>query len=302
MTNLFDNMILSGPGQAQYEQKVFESERTKPFPRVAQGTGKLEGKVAVVTGAAGGQGEIEAKVIAQQGAKVVCVTAKNQTDLERVVADIKANGGEAMAIMADVGFEENWERIVSETVAAYGRIDILVNNAGILNSGSVLTENEKDFKRLMDVDCYGVFYAMKHCASEMIKIGGGAIVNTSSIYGAHFGPANCIAYATAKAAVVGMSRAAANDLSQYNIRVNTVHPGHILTPMTYARPANREKLADAALLKRFGLSEEMARPVLFLVSDDSSFITGQQLFVDGGMNIYLNTNNNQIAKTDISVK
>lgn len=286
--SVFDNMVLEGEGQAEFEKKLFEMERTEHFPRSADP--RLDGRVIIVTGASGGQGELEAKVIAQQGAKVVCV-ARREEELERIVSQIKEDGNEAMPYSMDVSVEENWEKLAAAVVKEYGRIDGLVNNAGILDGGNVLNEPMEAFEKLMSVDCYGVFFGMKHCAPAMIEAGGGSIVNTSSIYGAHFGPANCIAYATAKAAVVGMSRAAANDLSEYGIRVNTVHPGHILTPMTYARPANRKKLAEVALLGRYGLSEEMARPVLFLLSDDSSFITGQCLYVDGGMNIFLATNN-----------
>lgn len=290
MKKEFENMILSGPGQEEFERGLVEMEQTKRYTRVPEGTGKLEGKVAVVTGAGGGQGEIIAKVLAQQGAKVTIV-GRNADKLRRVAEHIKDDGGDALCVSADVGKEESWTEIVKQTVDAYGRIDILVSNAGVIDGGNVLNETKEAFDKVMDVDCFGVFYGMKHCAPEMIKVGGGAIVNTSSIYGAHFGPANCVAYATAKAAVVGLSRAAANDLAEYNIRVNTIHPGHILTPMTQARPANREKLANAALQGRYGLCEELAKPVLFLVSDDSSHITGQKLFVDGGMTINLNTNN-----------
>lgn len=290
MKKEFENMILSGPGQEEFERGLVEMEQTKRYTRVPEGTGKLEGKVAVITGAGGGQGEIIAKVLAQQGAKVTIV-GRNADKLTRVAEHIKADGGQAMCVAADVGKEESWTEIVKKTVDTYGRIDILVSNAGVIDGGNVLNETKEAFDKVMDVDCFGVFYGMKHCAPEMIKVGGGAIVNTSSIYGAHFGPANCVAYATAKAAVVGLSRAAANDLAEHNIRVNTIHPGHILTPMTQARPANREKLANAALQGRYGLCEELAKPVLFLVSDDSSHITGQKLFVDGGMTINLNTNN-----------
>lgn len=292
MREEFKNMVLEGPGQEEYDRYVFETERSRQYPRVAAGTGRLEGKVAVVTGAAGGQGEFIAKVFAQEGAKVACITRKNREGLDRVVGAIKRDGGEAIAIMADVSIEEDWDRIVADTVEAYGKIDVLVNNAGVLDGGNVLNEPTEAFEKLMGIDCYGVFYGMKHCGPEIIKAGGGSIVNTSSIYGAHFGAGNCIAYATAKAAVVGMSRSAAKDLAQYNIRVNTVHPGYILTPMTYVRPANRKILSEASLLGRFGLSEEIAKPVLFLACDDSSFITGQELFVDGGVTINLNTNNN----------
>lgn len=294
MKKEFENMILSGPGQKKFERGLVEMERTKDYTRVPSGMGKLEGKVAIVTGAAGGQGEIEAKVLAQEGAKVVCVTRRNEAELNRVVEHIKKCGGEAIGVMADVSIEDNWTNIiVKEALAAFGRIDVLVNNAGVLDGGSVLNETKEAFDKVMSIDCFGVFFGMKHCAPEMAKVGGGAIVNTSSIYGAHFGPANCVAYATAKAAVVGMSRAAANDLADYGIRVNTIHPGHILTPMTQARPANRAKLAGAALQGRYGLCEELAKPVLFLCCDDSSHITGQMLYVDGGMTINLNTANKE---------
>lgn len=286
--DLLKEMVLDGEGQAEFERKVFEAERSKKFPPAAEP--KMPGKVAIVTGAAGGQGELEAKVIAQQGAKVCAIDIK-EDELARVVKNINDDGNEAMYIVMDVSDEQAWQDAVKQVVDKWGRIDYLVNNAGVLDGGNVLNEPTDSFKKLLDIDLFGVFFGMKYCGPEMAKVGGGAIVNTSSIYGAHFGPANCVAYATAKAAVVGLSRAAANDLAEYGIRVNTVHPGHILTPMTYARPANRAKLADATLQKRFGLSEELARPVLFLLSDDASHITGQCLYVDGGMTIYLNTNN-----------
>ncbi|MBQ9068435.1 MAG: SDR family oxidoreductase, partial [Eggerthellaceae bacterium] len=150
-----------------------------------------------------------------------------------------------------------------------------------------------NFNRCMGVDLYGVLYGMRHCAPEMIKTGeGGAIVNTSSISGCHYGQANFAGYATAKAAVLGLSRSAACDLAEYGIRVNTIHPGHVLTPMTAARPANRAKLSNASMLKRYAMAEELALPILFLASDDASFITGEDLYVDGGMTIALETNNN----------
>lgn len=290
----FDNVILDGPEQAEFEKKLFEEERSMPWPRVAVGTGKLEGKVAIVTGAAGGQGEMEAKAIAQQGAKVVCVTNKNHADLERVVAHIIRDGGEAIAVMADVSVEEDWPRIVKAAIDKWGRIDYLVNNAGVMSNGGVMNVTREAFQACLDVDVYGVLFGMKYCAPEMVKVGGGAIVNTASIYGAHFGTPNCIPYAASKAAVAGMTKAAAADLAPHNIRVNAVHPGYILTPMTYVRPANRVPLSNANLMKRYGLGSELAKPVVNLLSDDSSYITGQSLYVDGGCNIFLGTNNNKM--------
>ena len=287
-----ENMVLAGPGQAGFEKRIFEGERSKKYPRVPVGTGKFEGQVAIITGAAGGQGEIEAKMIAQQGASVVLVDI-NEKDMQRVQRDIERDGGTCMSDVMDVSVEKNWINLIQKVVKAYGRIDLLVNNAGIIDNGGALNIELDSFHKVMNVDCTGVLLGVKHCSQEMIKVGGGAIVSTSSIYGAHFGPANCIAYATAKAAVVGMSRAQATDLAEYGIRVNVVHPGHILTPLTYARPANREKLANAALQKRYGLSEEVAAPVVFLLSDDASHITGQCLYIDGGMTVFLNTANKQ---------
>lgn len=283
-------MVLTGPGQEEFEAKLLRHEQNKEWRRVRRGTGKLEDKVAVVTGAGGGQGEIEAKVLAWQGAKVVLMDI-DEDGIKRVRDKIIEWGGEAISVQGDVGSEESWKHVVEKAIAAYGKINILVNNAGVLSSGSVITTTMEDFNRVMNIDCYGVLYGMRHCAPEMIKAGGGAIVNTSSISGCRYGQANFVGYATAKAAVLGMSRQAACDLAQYGIRVNTIHPGHVLTSMTAKRPANRLKLAEAALMKRYAMSEELALPVLFLVSDDSAFITAQDLYVDGGMSACLNTNN-----------
>lgn len=282
----FENMILEGPGQHEYESEVFEAERNKNYPRWPKEYAKLEGQVALVTGAAGGQGELEAKLIAQQGAKVVLADIQEE-ELKRVKADITKDGGEAIVAVMDVTDTEQWEKTAKLAYDSFGSLDILVNNAGVIQNGTVLTETRESLERLMDVDCWGVFYGMKYCAPYMIESGGGSIVNTASIQGCHFGPGGLFGYAMAKAAVQGMTRAASTDLAEYGIRVNSVHPGTILTPMTYPRGANRKVLADACSMKRFGLSEEIASTVLFLVSDDASYITGQGVFVDGGTSTYL---------------
>lgn len=282
----FENMVLEGPGQHPYEQTVFEGERNKKYPLNPEEYQKLRGQVAIVTGAAGGQGEIEAKLLAQNGAKVVIADIKTE-ELKRVESDIIRDGGTALAVEMDVTKTDQWEAMISQVIDAFGRIDVLVNNAGVIQNGTVLSETRESLEHLMDVDCWGVFYGMKFCAPYMVEAGGGAIVNTSSIQGCHFGPSGLFGYAWAKAGVMGMSKAASTDLAPYGIRVNTVHPGTILTPMTYERGANRKPLAEGCTLKRFGLAEEIASTVLFLVSDDSSYITGQCIYVDGGTSTYL---------------
>ena len=139
----------------------------------------------------------------------------------------------------------------------------------------------------MDVDCWGVYNGMHYCAQAIIDAGGGAIVNTCSYQGNHFGPGNLIGYAMAKAAAMGMTRAAATDLGAFGVRVNAVNPGPILSDMTLPRGQNRKGLSEASSLKRYALPEEVASAVLFLASDGASFINGEYLSVDGGATTYL---------------
>ena len=142
-------------------------------------------------------------------------------------------------------------------------------------------------RRIMDVDCWGVYNGMHYCAPAIIEAGGGTIVNTCSYQGTHFGPGSFIGYAMAKAAVMGMTRAAATDLGTYGIRVNAVNPGLVLSGMTLPRGQNRKGLVDASSMKRYALPEEIASVVMFLASDDSSFINGEFIAADGGATTYL---------------
>lgn len=282
----FDEAVLSGPGQKEFEERVYAEAQAKRWPRVPEGTGKFEDQVAVVTGAAGGQGEMEAKMIAQQGAKVY-ITDIEEEGLRRVEAAIAADGGQVVAFPMDVADEDAWQALVKKIMDEDGRLDVLINNAGICQNGTVLTETRESLGRIMDVDCWGVFNGMHYCAPAIIETGGGTIVNTCSYQGTHFGPGSFIGYAMAKAAVMGMTRAAATDLGTYGIRVNAVNPGLVLSGMTLPRGANRKGLVDASSMKRYALPEEIATVAMFLASDDSSFINGEFIAADGGATTYL---------------
>ena len=282
----FDEAVLSGPGQKEFEEKVYAEAQAKRWPRVAEGSGKFEGQVVIVTGAAGGQGEMEAKMIAQQGAKVYIADIEEE-GLRRVEEAIEADGGQAVAFPMDVADEDAWQALVKKVMDERGRLDVLINNAGICQNGTVLTETRESLSRIMDVDCWGVFNGMHYCAPAIIETGGGTIVNTCSYQGTHFGPGSFIGYAMAKAAVMGMTRAAATDLGTYGIRVNAVNPGRVLSGMTLPRGANRKGLVEASSMKRYALPEEIATVAMFLASDDSSFINGEFIAADGGATTYL---------------
>lgn len=282
----FEDAVVTGPGQREFEEKVYAEQKAKRWPRVAKGTGKFEDQVVIVTGAAGGQGEMEAKMFAQQGAKVYMTDIK-EDGLARVEAAIKDDGGEAVAFPMDVVDEVAWQKLVKKVDDECGRLDVLVNNAGICVNGSILTCSREDLNRMMDVDCWGVYNGMHYCAQAIIDSGGGAIVNICSYQGNHFGPGNLIGYAMAKAAALGATRAAATDLGPLGVRVNAVNPGLVLSDMTLARGQNRKGLSEASSLKRYALPEEIATVALFLASDDASFINGEYIAVDGGATTYL---------------
>ena len=247
---------------------------------------RLEGKVAIVTGAAKGMGEATAKLFAQHGAKVV-ITDIDQEFLYKVEAEIREQDGEVLAIVQDTADKEKWEEVVKQTVEHFGKITTLINNAGLRgNVCNVLEESVEGYDDIMNVDARGIFYGMKYVAPEMIKAGGGSIVNTASINGTHFASASFFAYAAAKSSVIGMTRSAAGALGKHNIRVNAISPGFILTPLTEGRPQEiKDKFADRTCLKRNGQACEVAYGHLFLASDESSFMTGQQLYIDGGVTV-----------------
>ncbi|GIP37383.1 2,5-dichloro-2,5-cyclohexadiene-1,4-diol dehydrogenase [Paenibacillus sp. J31TS4] len=245
--------------------------------------GKMTGKVAIVTGAAGGMGKADAMLLAQEGAKVV-ITDIQEEKAQQVVQEIKENGGEAIGFKQNVASEEDWVRVVEGTIEAFGKIDVLVNNAGISGATPMLEMTLEQWDRIMSINLTGTFLGQKHVIPHMQKNGGGSIVNISSIAGLT-GGSGAGAYTASKGAVRMLTKATAVDFAKDNIRVNSVHPGFIKTPMTVDL-MNDEKMRGWFLsmtpIPRLGEAEDIAKAVLFLASDDSSYITGIEIPVDGG--------------------
>ena len=242
---------------------------------------RLEDKVAIVTGAAHGMGEAEARLFAQEGAKVVVADVLGEL-AEAIAADIRASGGEAIAATIDVTSEPAWVALIEKTVARYGRLDILVNNAGISGSSVGDPDGLEGWHRIIAVNQTSVFLGTKLAAERMAKTGGGSIVNISSIMGFVGGASGHPAYSASKGAVRIYTKSAAVRYGPLGIRVNSVHPGY-MPPMLNATNAN-ERADKIALtpLGRLGEPIEVAYGVLFLASDEASFVTGTELVIDGG--------------------
>ena len=244
---------------------------------------RLEGKVAIITGAAHGMGAVEAKLFAREGAKVVICDLLEEEG-RRVEAEIAEAGGEAMFLRMDVTQETDWQDAVDRTVARFGKLNVLVNNAGISGSGERDHSSTEAWDRLMNINAKGVFLGMKYAIQEMQKAGEGAIVNISSISGFVGQEAVHPGYNASKGAVRLVTKAAAVQHAKEGIRVNSVHPG-IMPPMLTAfqrGDSARDAIVKAVPMGREGEPEEVANAVLFLASDEASFITGTELIVDGG--------------------
>ncbi len=245
---------------------------------------RLDGKVAIITGGAHGMGESEALIFAREGAAVV-VADVDQSAGEQVAAKITGNGGRERFARLDVTDERGWRDVIRDTVAAYGRLDILVNNAGVSGSSDPDITSSQAWDLIMGVNAKGVFLGMKHAVPAMRQGGGGAIVNISSISGFVGQDRLHMAYNASKGAVRIMTKSAAVQHARDGIRVNSVHPGFMppmRTSKVSADPAWRKPFLDAVPLRREGRVEEVAHAVLFLASDEASYITGTELVVDGG--------------------
>jgi len=248
---------------------------------------RLAGKVAIVTGAGSGIGRAVALEFAQEAARVVVADRRADGMAEETVALIRAAGGDALYAAADVSREDDVICLVQVAVEAYGRLDILVNNAGISIYKPLQDLTEEDFDLVVSVNQKGVFLGTKHAVPAMIAAGGGSIINTASIAADH-GQHGSFVYGATKGAILSMTRIAAAELAEFNIRVNAVQPGVIKTGMGSAgglrRPQVMERCArETPLGHRIGTPEDCAPLYVFLASDESAFITGQKLAVDGGI-------------------
>jgi NAD(P)-dependent dehydrogenase (short-subunit alcohol dehydrogenase family) len=245
---------------------------------------RLDDKVALITGGASGMGASMARIFAGEGARVV-VADMLDGDGEKLVDEITKANGAALFQHLDVTSEAEWQAAIAATLAAYGKLDILVNDAGI--SGSAVDDlfDSAAWERLMAVNATGTFLGMKFAIPLMQKAGGGSIVNISSISGVTGQRGIHVGYNASKGAVRTLTKAAASQYGRDNIRVNSVHPG-LMPPMRTsgrtADPVVRAKMLEGVPLRRAGRVEEVANAVLFLASDEASYITGVELYVDGG--------------------
>ena len=245
---------------------------------------RLEGKVALISGGARGQGAAEARLFAAEGAKVVFGDILDELGAQ-VEAEIRELGSEATYVHLDVTREEDWAAAVQSAVDRYGKLDILVNNAGIVSWGRLEDSSSEEWDRIMEVNAKGVFLGTRAAIPEMRRIGGGSIINISSISGLVGQDTVQAAYNASKGAVRLLTKTTAIQYASEGIRANSVHPGSVATPMTAARQADPEILRQSESripLGRIGQPLDIAYGVLYLASDESSFVTGSELVIDGG--------------------
>ncbi len=241
---------------------------------------RLENKVAIITGGASGMGAADARLFIEEGAKVV-ITDLNEDAGEALATELGEN---AMFLRHDVASQEDWQTVVTTTINTFGTVDILVNNAGILISKPIEQTTVEDFRKTMSINVEGVFLGIQAVVPQMKEQGGGVIVNMSSAAGIA-GQVNTIAYSASKFAVRGMTKAAAMDLGMDGIRVLSVHPGSIATPMTEGAGVKEGSPLPLAALNRNAGPQEVANVVAFAASDAASYMTGTELVVDGGLTV-----------------
>lgn len=243
---------------------------------------RYTGKVAFVTGAASGIGRATAVAFAAEGARVA-ILDRTADVLRETVGAVKEAGGDVLAIACDVSIPEQVEAAVAQAVKAFGRIDCAFNNAGVENKAAPLHQIElEEWDRILGINLRGAFLCMKHEVAQMLRQGGGVVVNTSSGAGIR-GVAGGASYAASKHAIIGMTRSAALDYAKLNIRVNAVLPGNIATPMMDRfTGGDIQKAIDLEPVGRLGKPEEIAEAVLWMCSDLGGFVTGASIVVDGG--------------------
>ena len=248
--------------------------------------GRVQGKVAIVTGAASGLGAASARRLAEEGACVM-LTDRSVAAGEAVAEAIVIIGGKAAFMAHDVTLEDDWAAVVSGTLKAFGRIDVLVNNAGVGGGAPLMEMSLADWRAMLAINLDGVFLGLRHVGPAMAS-SGGSIINLSSILG-KVGQPGAAAYSASKGGVLMLTKSAALEWASLKIRVNSVHPGYIDTPMVSgflheAENGNelREMIISRHPLGRLGLAREIADGVVFLASDESSFMTGAELVIDGG--------------------
>ena len=243
---------------------------------------KLNGKVALVTGGTSGIGKATAMAFTRAGAKVV-LTGRREKEGAQVVAEIKKLGGDAAFVRADVAKDADVKAMVDFTVDKYGRLDVAFNNAGVEWKGPLEKATEAEYRRIFDINVWGVLNSMRHEIPVMLKNGGGAIVNTSSGAG-HVGLPEVSVYVASKHAVEGLTKSVALEFARRNIRINAVAPGVIATEMfdRFAGDELRDQITSITPVGRLGAVEEIAVAVLYLCSDDAKFTIGTSLVVDGG--------------------
>jgi NAD(P)-dependent dehydrogenase (short-subunit alcohol dehydrogenase family) len=254
--------------------------------------GRLDNKVAIITGAGMGMGQAGAFLFAREGAKVVVVDWNAEAG-EKTVKTIKDSGGEAIFVKADISKARDVENIVKKTVGTYGKLDVIYNNAAIIGRASFTEDiTEEEWERIMSINLKGVWLGMKYAIPEMLKRGGGSIINTASQCGDR-GTRNLCAYCAAKGGVLAMTRVTAMELAKKNIRVNALNPGIIGSPMVLTMPKEEIRGFEEIIPQgRLGKPEEVAYAALFLASDESSHVTGHTLVVDGGIEV----DNHQVIK------
>lgn len=245
---------------------------------------RLEGKVAIISGGARGMGAEEARLFAREGARVV-IGDVLEADGRQVEAEINEAGGDCVFVRLDVTSEDSWAEAVTTAVDRFGKVDVVVNNAGVVARGVLEDTSVEEWDRVMDVNAKGVFLGTKAAIPEMRKAGGGSIINISSQLGIVAMNESSPQYIASKGAVRLLTKSTALQYAADGIRCNSVHPGPIVTPMTQGRRSDdavRELMESRIPLGRYGEAIDVAYGVLYLASDEASFVTGSELVIDGG--------------------